>query len=78
MPASARSPLTGRSCAVGPVANWGANRVSVAEAMNATALNAPITNPSNDSRVAGPQQPHHHCGENHEDRATRWNDQPLE
>ncbi len=45
--------LTGRSQAVTPVSSCGASRVSVAAAVKLIAPHAPITNPSNDSRVPG-------------------------
>ena len=43
--------LAGRSPAVTPVANCGANRTSVAAAVKLIAPSDPITKPSNDSRV---------------------------
>ena len=53
IPASTKRTLTGRSQAVTPVSSCGASRVSVAAAVKQIAPHAPITNPSNDSRVPG-------------------------
>lgn len=53
IPASTNSPDIGRLRATMPVVSCGANRVSVAAAVNAVAPSAPIMNPSNDSRVGG-------------------------
>ncbi len=50
-PACTNSTLAGRSPAVTPVANCGASRISVAAAVKLMAPNAPMTKPSNDSRV---------------------------
>ena len=51
-PACTISPGTGLAWANSPVVNCGASRTNVAAAVNASAPSAPITNPSNDSRVA--------------------------
>jgi hypothetical protein len=53
MPASMMNELMGRFREIIPVANCGANRVSVAAAVKVKAPSAPIMKPSNDSRVGG-------------------------
>ena len=47
------SPCTGRAWANNPAVNCGANRASVAAVVNTRAPSAPMTKPSNDSRVPG-------------------------